>query len=316
MTAQQAKTPVGSAGVSVVIPCYNYARFLRAALDSALGQSHPHREIIVVDDGSTDDTPTVTTSYGDRIRCVRKANAGLSAARNTGIREASHPFIAFLDADDVWCPGHLEAVMAAFGRLGDSVGLVATKCDRIDAQGVPLARTQRDGAVHGALDVRDIVLRTCFPPSAAVVRRAAFDACGGFDETLTSSEDRDMWIRIGMHFGIHLLPDVLVHFRNHASSMSKNADRMKRNTGAVIRKARQAGVVPKTHLGFWLRVWAVNRFQCAWMYRDQGCHRQAIAEMAASVCLWPYFVRPDLLNEPVFFRARALRRFLWEAWHG
>src|SRR2546423_7727277 len=90
--------------VSVVVPAYNYARYLPQAIDSALGQTHPPLEVIVVDDGSTDDTPRVLDAYGDRIRAVRQANQGAGAARNAGIAVARGEYVAFLDSDDLWRP--------------------------------------------------------------------------------------------------------------------------------------------------------------------------------------------------------------------
>ncbi|HEX3110532.1 MAG TPA: glycosyltransferase family A protein, partial [Thermoanaerobaculia bacterium] len=107
--------------VSVVIPSYNYARYLGEAIDSALGQTLPPLEVIVVDDGSTDDTPAVLAAYGDRIRVLRQKNAGVAVARNSGIAAARGECVAFLDADDVWLPRKLELQIPLFT---DSVGLV------------------------------------------------------------------------------------------------------------------------------------------------------------------------------------------------
>jgi len=305
-----------SCGVSVVIPCYNYAHYLPAAIDSALAQSYQPLEIIVVDDGSTDKTSAVAAGYGDRVRCIRKANAGLPAARNTGIRAATQPYVGFLDADDQWAPGFLQRVMAAFAEAPVAYGLVAVRGQPVDREGTPICRVRRDRDCHGLLTCTDIIFRTRFSPSAVVARREAFAVCGLFDETLTSSEDRDMWIRIGARFPILLLPEALALIRNHPGSMSKNADRMKRNTRRVIRKAFIAGLVGRWRLVFWLQVLAFNRFQCAWMYQDQKRHLRAAGEMVASLLTWPWFLRPAELNEPALFRVRALRRFLWEAVHG
>jgi len=303
-------------GVSVVIPCYNYAHYLPQAIDSALAQSYRPLEVVVVDDGSTDDTPAVVAGYGERIRCIRKANGGLPAARNTGIQAATYAFVAFLDADDRWAPEFLTTVMAAFAGAGEGCGLVATRAQAFGPDGTLRPRPCRDRAVRGTLRSRDIILRTRFSPSAVVTRRRVFEDCGFFDETLTSSEDRDMWIRIGSRFEMVLLPEALAFIRNHPSSMSKNADRMKLNTRRVIRKARSQRVVSPWAMGFWLKVLSYNQVQCAWMYHDQRRHLRAASEMAASLLTWPWFGRPSRLNEPVFFRVRALRRFLWEACHG
>ncbi len=301
-------------GVSVVIPCYNYAHFLSAAIDSALAQTSRPFEIVVVDDGSTDDTRAVATGYGAQVRYIHQANAGLPAARNTGIRSATQPLVAFLDADDQWQPGFLHRVLEVFAL--SAYGLVAAKAIRVDPGGLPVPRVCRDQALQGPLGCRDIILRTCFSPSGVVARRAVFECCGLFDDTLTSSEDRDMWIRIGARFPMFLLPDPLVLVRDHPGSMSKNADRMKRNTRRVIGKAFDQALVPRRQVAFWLRVLAFNRFQCAWMYHDQGRYLRAIGEMSASLATWPWFASPSRLNEPVLFRLRALRRFAWEAWRG
>lgn len=302
--------------VSVVIPCYNYAHYLGAAIDSVLAQTWETCGIIVVDDGSTDNTRDVVECYGERVHYVYQTNAGLPAARNTGIRLSPTSFVGFLDADDLWAPEHIARAVEAFSSSPLTCGLVATRGQEIDRDESPLTKVRRDQAFHGTLTVRDIILRTRFSPSAVVARREVFDVCGLFDETLTSSEDRDMWIRIGARYSICLLPDVLVKIRNHSESMSKNADRMKRNTRRVIGKAFRERVVPRWHVLFWLQVLGVNLFQCAWMYRDQGDSIKGVVQMFLSILVWPWFPRPERLNEPALFRVRALRRFFWECLHG
>jgi glycosyltransferase involved in cell wall biosynthesis len=106
-----------SPGVSVVIPAYNYARYLPIAIDSVLKQDYPHYEIIVVDDGSTDNTAEVVAGYGNKVRYIHQKNAGLPAARNTGIKAAGFDFVGFLDADDQWLPEMLGTAMGKFGEL-------------------------------------------------------------------------------------------------------------------------------------------------------------------------------------------------------
>jgi glycosyltransferase involved in cell wall biosynthesis len=107
---------IRDAAISVVIPTYNYARFVCEAVDSALSQSLRPQEVIVVDDGSTDDTSDRLRQFGDRIRYVFQQNGGLSKARNTGIREARGDWVAFLDSDDIWHPRKLERISAACGN--------------------------------------------------------------------------------------------------------------------------------------------------------------------------------------------------------
>ena len=274
-----------------------------------MAQTYPHWEIIVVDDGSTDDTASVAMSFGKHVRYIHQENMGLPAARNTGIQAADTELVAFLDADDIWLPGYLEAVTQAFRDLSPDYGLVATKSLPVGASGEAVEKVRRDTALRGELGARDIILRTCFSPSCVTARRESLLASGLFDATLTSSEDRDMWIRIGVSYRLFLLDAALVQIRDHAQSMSKHADRMKRNTRKVIAKAYRDRTVPRSNVPFWLHVLAFNWFQCAWMYHDEGRPCRAALEMLKSLGVWPWFMNPDRFNEPLLFRIRALRRF-------
>src|SRR3954470_1810603 len=117
--------------VSVIIPTYNYARYLPQAIDSALGQTHAPLEVIVVDDGSTDDTPRVLEAYASRIRVIRQANQGAGAARNAGIAAARGEYVAFLDSDDLWRRDKLELQLARFREEPD-LGLVHAGVETVD----------------------------------------------------------------------------------------------------------------------------------------------------------------------------------------
>ncbi len=120
----------------MVIPAYNYARYLPTAVNSILAQRWAPLEVIIVDDGSTDDTREVAASFRDgRVRYVWQKNAGLSAARNKGIEVAQMPFVGFLDADDAWQPDFLAEVMAQFHALSERFAAVATATGRMDEEG-------------------------------------------------------------------------------------------------------------------------------------------------------------------------------------
>ena len=300
-----------SPAVSAVIPAYNYGHYLRAAIDSALCQTFQNLELIVVDDGSTDDTAEIVASYTDsRVRYVYQANAGLSAARNTGIREARAPLIALLDADDLWLPEFLASVMERFASLPPDVGLIACASTRVDAAGAPIGGK---AFTHGAdrwFTAPDILLQSRFMPSTAVARREAYAACGTFDTTLRSSEDRDMWIRISARFKVYHIGTPLVLIRKHAANMSKNADRMRLNMRKVIAKAHAARVVPPWNFAFWLRVLSIFYFQNAWMQFDERRNGNAIRDGAISLLLWPWFPDHRELNEPALFRIRGFLRFV------
>ncbi len=303
--------PGSPPGVSVVIPAYNYAHFLPTAIDSALAQDHPNIEIIVVDDGSTDNTPEVAAGYGDRIRCIHQPNAGLSAARNTGIKAASHPFVAFLDADDEWLPGSISAVMREFEAHGKELGAVAGQSIFMDHEGVIVPFKSRVRDLPRGIEFADILLKTRFSPSSVVARRSVFDDCGMFDTTMRSSEDRDMWLRIAAKFKFVQLRERLLYVRNHSSSMSKNTDRMKANMKVTFRKAfalkAPGGRGPLVRM----KVASFFHFQIAWMYFDEGRRSAALKEWLLSAILWPAFPDPAALNEPPFFRLRSLRAFLF-----
>ncbi|NBR86017.1 MAG: glycosyltransferase family 2 protein [Verrucomicrobia bacterium] len=183
-------------GVSVVIPAYNYARFLPSAVESCLKQDYPNFEVVVVDDGSKDNTREVMANYGPPVRYVHQANAGLSAARNTGIREARFDYVAFLDADDLLLPTHLSDSMAAFAKLPPDYALVACDDQLVDVDEKPLPFAVHVPVLPREITVKDILMRTRFSPTGAVACKEVFALCGGFDTTLRSTEDRDMWIRI------------------------------------------------------------------------------------------------------------------------
>ncbi len=299
-------------GVSVVVPAYNYGRYLGEAIDSVLAQTHRHFELIVVDDGSSDNTREIVTAYTDpRVRYVWQQNQGLSAARNTGIREARFDFVAFLDADDLWRPNHLAEAMAEFARRSPECALVASNSQRMDQHGVEMATRFPDWQGTQIIDASEIVIRTRFMPSTAVVRRAAFDRCGGFDNSLRSSEDREMWMRIAAQYEVACRNEATVLVRKHTANMSKHADRMCHSMRTVIERAQKNGWVRKPAFGFWPRVWVLYHFQAAWMYYDEGRDREAVAAAIHSILCWPLPMSAAAINEPIFFRLRALRTFLW-----
>ncbi len=295
----------------MVIPAYNYGRFLAVAIQSVLTQTHPHVEIVVIDDGSTDNTREVVAAFGTQVRYIFQPNAGLSAARNTGINAASQPFIAFLDADDVFEPRLIKTAVAKFAELGDAFALVACRAGFIDGQGNELRHAHPSELLTGEIRSADIVLRTRFSPSGCVVRKSAFKEAGGFDTTLRSSEDRDMWIRISVCHRLFLLDDVLVYIRSHGSNMSSNGDRMKANMRKVLRKSFQNEVVPRSRLLFWLQVAGVYYYQTSLLFNGGRRRGQAFLDAIKSLCFWPVPYRSEVIDSPVsLVRLRLLCRIL------
>jgi glycosyltransferase involved in cell wall biosynthesis len=215
--------------VSVIIPTHNRAEFLAEAIDSALSQTHAPTEVIVIDDGSTDNTAEVLSGYGNRIKAVRQQNRGVSAARNAGVALASGDLLAFLDADDVWMPKKLERQVARFQAEPD-LGLVHCGVDEIDAEGARLRRVQ-DGLEGWVADDMLMFRRSVIlgGGSGAMIPRALFKDIGGFDETLSTSADWDLYYRVARKHRVGFIADVLVGYRIHGSNMHSDIAVMERD---------------------------------------------------------------------------------------
>jgi glycosyltransferase involved in cell wall biosynthesis len=216
--------------VSVIVPAYNTARYLRAAIDSVLNQTYDDWELIIIDDGSTDETRSVVHSYvptlGVKLRYLYQSNRGLPAARNTGIQEAEGEFIAILDADDVWLSARLSRGVAVLDGNPD-VGLVHSGVARIDANGAvvsipvfPLKYRSGKMAIHLLTRRANIACPT------VMFRKQCLGAVGLFDETMGATEDRDLWFRIAERYEIAYIDEVLAHARFTPRSMSSDSDRM------------------------------------------------------------------------------------------
>lgn len=220
--------------VSAVIPTFNHAAFLPAAIESALDQDYVNLEIIVVDDGSTDETRAIVARYGDGVRYIWQENAGLSAARNTAIRAARGSHVALLDADDVWLPAFLSTVMDRW-QSDPALGAVYTGFYTIDQEGQRLPQVST--STVPAEDLYDRLLDgEFFVPSAVVTRRDCFDRVGLFDEGLRGSEDWDMWLRVARDFPMAGIPIPLVNYRVHGNNMSGQPDFMLRYQLMVVEK--------------------------------------------------------------------------------
>lgn len=297
--------------VSVIIPCYNYARFLRDAVDSVLAQSAPVLEILLIDDGSTDETPELAVTYPAPVRYIQQANAGLSAARNRGIAEAQGEFVAFLDADDAFEPRMIERCVAEFARLGPDWGLVAVESRGINVEGKPFPRREQPWKFSGEVRARDLVIKNRFVPTV-MVRRAIFDQVGGFDPELRSSEDREMWIRVATVSRVWLLDEVLALKRSHGSNMSGNGARQSANIEKVLRKTEASGKVGQGQRWFWAKAWSFYYFQSALMLKGNGNWRGAFGNLLRSMVLWPWHGDRVALLQPGLFRLRWLARFILE----
>jgi glycosyltransferase involved in cell wall biosynthesis len=194
--------------VSVVIPVFNRPVAVRRAIESVLAQTFQDFEIIVVDDGSTDDTAASVSGVEDpRVMLIRHpCKRGGSAARNTGIKASSGLYIAFLDSDDEWLPLKLERQLQLFERSGDELGLVYSGSVWVFEDGSTETRIpKRHKDIVRALLTANVIGET----SVGIVRRAALEAIGGFDENLPAAQEMDLWLRVCERFPIDFVPEAL-----------------------------------------------------------------------------------------------------------
>ncbi|GAB4178051.1 MAG: hypothetical protein Fur0039_21680 [Rhodocyclaceae bacterium] len=273
--------------VSVVIPAYNAAWCVSRAIDSVLAQTHGQFETIVVDDGSTDDTARVLAVYGERIRVVNKPNGGLSSARNAGIAAARGEFVAFLDADDWWLPGKL-ARQVELMRARPELAFCSTAA-RVQTPEGEVLNEWRCGACTGARVLEAIFGANAFVAgsgSAVLARRSALEAEGGFDESLASLEDIDLWMRLAARGGYACIDEPLAVILKRPDSMSRNLDVMRDAAVRVLRKNRH--LLPAQRRGaFWRAAFASMLCDYAkWEIRD-GRGARAAGHLLRALAMAP-----------------------------
>lgn len=196
--------------VSVIIPTHNRAEFLARAIDSVLSQSYATLELIVVDDGSTDETPALLASYGENLTVLRQENRGPAAARNAGIRAARHPLLAFLDSDDQFAPDKLAQQVAAMEAQPDL--LISHTQETWFRNGRHLNQKKRHAKEGGNIFARSLEL-CVVGMSTVMTRRELFDRIGLFDESFPCCEDYELWLRASIrhHFLLVDMPLTIKH---------------------------------------------------------------------------------------------------------
>jgi glycosyltransferase involved in cell wall biosynthesis len=222
--------------VSVLIPAYNAAAYIRQAVDSALAQRGVEVEVIVIDDGSTDETPQLLQQYNGSVRVLRQQNAGHVKARNNGSRLATGEWLAFLDADDVWQPDKLSKQVA---RADERTAVVYTERANF---GEVERITERQSATQDLLEgdlFEPLLTRGNFVTvSSVIIRKDVYDRLGGFEESLRVCEDWDLWLRYTAQGGlIGVVREPLTRYRWHGNSMTFNLRRMLEGRLLVVDRA-------------------------------------------------------------------------------
>lgn len=262
--------------VSVVIPVYNQAEFILAAIDSVLEQDYPELELIVVDDGSTDATPRLLADHPGSFRVLTQPNRGAAAALNRGIRESHGPLVCWLSADDLFLAGKLQRQVMALEQ-DPEVGLVYTGYERIRADGSSIAVLDAPKPVHP--DPFTMVFwQNSINGSSVMVRREVFETCGPFDEGLRADVDADMWLRVTQRYKIRCIDGVYLKYRIHGNTLSANLPLMAATMTEVRRRYLRSGALRA-------RLVAVAEPRparlLAWMAADFA--EQGLADLAAEV---------------------------------
>lgn len=223
--------------VSIIIPCFRQDKYLPGTLRSALAQTQQSIEILVINDGSDDDTEAVARQFGDRIRYIWQENAGLPAARNTGIDAARGKYLLFLDSDDLLHPDAISWLVEAASDRDDVLCAMGSRFFEDEADlATGFERTPPDAASFAAALMRG----NPGPPHSYMASRSMMLKIGGFDRSLKSCEDWDAWARL-IFAGASVVPIAKVgaYYRQHPASMSRNALRMAQTASEVVRRNLQ-----------------------------------------------------------------------------
>jgi glycosyltransferase involved in cell wall biosynthesis len=235
--------------VSVIIPAYNAMKYLPETLESVLKQTFTDFEVVIVDDGSSDNIcEWANQIIDDRVRLISQQNQELAAARNTGILNSTGEYIAFIDADDIWEASKLEK-QVNYLDSDPLVGLVDTWTALIDENGNFLNKIINN-SIEG--DVRRIATEVCnafiASGSSPMIRRTCFDKVGLFDVDIKFAEDVDMWIRIGIHYHFGVVKEPLIRYRQHPNNKSRNCQSMLEGIRKVIEKTYSSMPTELLHL--------------------------------------------------------------------
>ena len=234
--------------VSAIIPAYNAGPFIVEAVESIRQQGAAVREIIIVDDGSTDDTEELVAALGEDIRYVRQENSGPSAARNLGVKLATSPLIAFLDADDVWTPNKIAEQLAIFQAYPD-VGLVASDMSEVDIAGAVVTPSvlkahnllrffQNLSGTPVPQALRRLIEKNFIPTGTVIAKKSLLMELGGFNSEIRYGEDLELWARVAARTPIVCLPRVHMLRRQHGSNATQATEPMLNDLVKVMKILR------------------------------------------------------------------------------
>lgn len=226
--------------ISVIIPTYNRGRIINEAIDSVLAQDYIHYELIVVDDGSTDNTHDILNSYQNNFLVLQQNNQGVSAARNRGLAASSGSLIAFLDSDDIWLPQKLSRQVDFFQSNPDA--LICQTEEIWIRNNVRINPKKRHTKPSGMIFEPSLSL-CLVSPSAVMIKRNLFEKIGLFDETLLACEDYDLWLRISCRHPVHLIDTPLIIKRGGHDDQLSASPGLDKFRIKAIKKSIESGLL-------------------------------------------------------------------------
>lgn len=225
-------TDTQSEKVSVIIPAYNEEQHIAQSIKSVLHQTYPCEEIIILDDGSTDDTETIVKRFEDSsIRYIYQDNQGVCQTRNRAIEEAKYSLIAWLDADDFWMPEKMEKQIAQVKDHPES-GMYYSDYRKVDHEGEELPHRRQNRTTPSGWIFRDLFKRNVIQPSTTLIRKECYEDVGMYNDDLQRCWDYEMWLRIALKYKISGCSDQLSNYRIIEDRMSTNR---KKSRGAIIK---------------------------------------------------------------------------------
>ena len=277
--------------VSVVIATFNMGRYLPQAVQSVLSQTYGNVEILIIDDGSNDDTAQIIRRWDqdERVRVYRQPNGGQAQARNRGVALSKGQYVAFLDADDEWLSHKLSRQMPLFAN--PQVGVVYSEYECMDAEGRALPKPPTRmfrGRVTAALLIDNFVSF-----QTAVVRRECLERHGAFDESVRMGDDYDLWLRLSAHYAFDFIPQPTARYRVWSGQMSKNYRRRYESAIRTMRRflEHNPGLV------------SAAQIRAAWAHTYTGRGNNA---------LWQERKRAAAMQD--YLRALSFRPHHWPAW--
>ncbi|MGB7414144.1 MAG: glycosyltransferase family A protein, partial [Thermosynechococcaceae cyanobacterium] len=262
--------------VSIIIPAYNVMCYLPSTVDSVLDQTFKDFELIIVNDGSSDNIVPWSSNLKDlRVKFISQENKGAQIARNVGLENATGDYIALLDADDLWEPTKLEKQVSYLDKHPD-IGVVYTWTGLIDEQGSSLGRivaSQAHGNVWEKIVVRDDILCSS---SVALIRAECFETVGYFDPDLEGFQDWDMGIRLAFKYQFGVIKEILTFYRHRSNSMSRSRsiEGTRETSMEVIEKSFKSA--PANYQYLKRKSYSYVYLSQSWMQIDQGNAKEAL----------------------------------------